>query len=45
MLPEIPVATGSLGHGFPMSCGIALAKKVAKYDSVSVSQGTKSYPA
>ncbi len=27
-LPEIPVATGSLGHGFPVSCGIALARKI-----------------
>ncbi len=24
-LPGIPVATGSLGHGLPMACGIALA--------------------
>ena len=32
-LPEIPVATGSLGHGFPMSCEIALAKKVVKVDN------------
>lgn len=27
-MPEMPIATGSLGHGFPVSCGIALAKKL-----------------
>ncbi len=27
-IPEIPVATGSLGHGFPVACGIALARKL-----------------
>lgn len=27
-LPEIPIATGSLGHGFPVSCGMALARKL-----------------
>ncbi len=26
--PQIPVATGSLGHGFPMASGIALAKRL-----------------
>ena len=25
---EIPFATGSLGHGFPVACGIALARKL-----------------
>lgn len=29
-LPEIPVVTGSLGHGFPMAVGLALGKKLAK---------------
>ena len=27
---RIRVATGSLGHGFPISCGLALARKLAK---------------
>lgn len=27
---SIKVATGSLGHGFPMACGIAFAKKLQK---------------
>ncbi len=27
-IPEIPFATGSLGHGLPISCGIAHAKKL-----------------
>ena len=27
-IPEIPIATGSLGHGFPMASGLALAKKL-----------------
>ncbi|MBU0487188.1 MAG: transketolase [Bacteroidetes bacterium] len=26
--PSIPVATGSLGHGLPVGCGIALSKKL-----------------
>jgi transketolase len=26
-IPAIPLATGSLGHGFPMAAGIALAKR------------------
>lgn len=29
-LPEIPVATGSLGHGFPIACGLALARKLER---------------
>nr|WP_315484799.1 transketolase [uncultured Undibacterium sp.] len=29
-IPEIAVATGSLGHGFPMSTGIALGKRLQK---------------
>ena len=29
-IPEIPIATGSLGHGFPVACGIAMAKKLNK---------------
>lgn len=27
-IPEIPIATGSLGHGFPVACGMALARKL-----------------
>lgn len=27
---QITLATGSLGHGFPVACGIALSRKVAK---------------
>jgi transketolase len=27
-IPEIPFATGSLGHGLGLSCGLALAKKL-----------------
>jgi len=27
-LSEIPIATGSLGHGFPAACGMALARKL-----------------
>lgn len=27
-IPEIPFATGSLGHGLSLSCGLALAKKL-----------------
>ncbi len=27
-LEDIPVATGSLGHGLPMACGMALARKL-----------------
>jgi transketolase len=27
-LPEIPVATGSLGHGFPVAAGMALGKRL-----------------
>jgi len=26
-LPQIPAATGSLGHGLPMACGVALAHR------------------
>ena len=29
-LEGIPVATGSLGHGLPMACGMALARKLRK---------------
>lgn len=29
-LPDIPVATGSLGHGFPFSIGMALGKKMKR---------------
>jgi transketolase len=29
-LEEITFATGSLGHGFPLSCGLALGKKLKK---------------
>lgn len=31
-LPEIAVATGSLGHGFPVSTGMALAKQLQQQD-------------
>ena len=30
LFKEIPFATGSLGHGFPAACGMALARKLAK---------------
>jgi len=29
-LEGVPVATGSLGHGLPMACGMALARKLRK---------------
>ncbi len=29
-IPEIPFATGSLGHGFPLSAGLALGKTLRK---------------
>lgn len=29
-MPDIPVATGSLGHGFPFSIGLAFGKKLKK---------------
>lgn len=29
-LPEIPIATGSLGHGFPVAVGLALGRTLAK---------------
>jgi len=29
-LPEIPIATGSLGHGFPVACGMSLGRKLKK---------------
>ena len=32
-LPDIPVATGSLGHGLPVSVGMALAEKIKKMDA------------
>ena len=28
-LPRVPFATGSLGHGLPLACGIALARKLS----------------
>lgn len=28
-LPEIPIATGSLGHGFPVAAGLALGRQLA----------------
>lgn len=32
-IPEIPFATGSLGHGFGLACGMALGNKLQKNDS------------
>ncbi len=33
--PSIPFATGSLGHGLPLACGVAKANKLKKNDGIS----------
>ena len=34
--PSVPFATGSLGHGFPLAAGIALARKIKGQNGASI---------